>query len=278
MPPAPPLPGPSVPATPPKLAIGAVVGAAFGCVFRNWKAYGRAAFIPFVVGIAVTVVTALLGLKLDPQKPTVPDLLGFVAGGIVVLAATMTFYTKACRIVLGPGQGDAPLGWIWQQAEWRCLGYFLLLSLAVGFASGTIGAVMFIAAGRVGGLFFAFWGVLGVLALISRFLFVFPAVSAGHPTGLGIAWQQSRGNAWRLIGLYTLFTLIMIGVQIPLLLVSFLALHLAGEAMFVQLTISFVGRALSLGLYAIFLSGLAIAYAQLTGYPAYVPSKPEPSA
>ena len=117
--------------------------------------------------------------------------------------------------------------------------------------------------------------MLGVLALASRFLFVIPAVSAGHPTGLGVAWQQTRGNAWRVIGLYTLFGLIMLGAQIPLLLLSFLALHFSDEAIFVQLLVSFFGRALSLGLYAISLSGLAIAYGSLTGYPVHVPPKPD---
>lgn len=274
-PPIQPLPRPSAPATPPKLAVGAVVGAAFASVGRNWKAYARAAFIPFVVGVVVTVVMVALGLQLDPQKPTVPDLLGFIAGGIVMLVTTMTFYTKTCRIVLGPAPGDAPIGWVWQQAEWRCLGYFILLSLMLGFVGGIAAAVFFMAAGQVAGLFLAFWAVLGVMALFSRFLFVFPAVSAGHPTGLGIAWTQTRGNAWRLIGVYVLFALIMTGAQIPILLVSLLALHLAGEAVFVQLLVSFVGRAVSLSLYAIFLSGLAIAYGRVTGYPVYLPPKPE---
>lgn len=272
----PPAPSPGPPPAP-KLAVGSIIGAAFSAVFANPRAYARAAFVPFVIGVAVAIVMLALGIKLDPQQPTVPDLLGFIASGIVTLVVMMTFYTKTCRIVLGPQLGDAPLEWVWQPAEWRCLGYFILLTLVFGFLAGFVGALLFIAIGGVPGLFLAFWAVLGMMALFSRFLFVFPAVAAGHPTGLGIAWRQTRGNAWRLIGIYILFGLIMTGAQIPVLLVGLLALHLAEDAPFVQLAFNAVARAFSLGLYAVFLTGLSVAYGRVTGYTVYLPTRYPPA-
>ena len=116
------------------------------------------------------------------------------------------------------------------------------------------------------GTFVALWWI------VSRLMFVLPAVAAGQPARLRDAWRMSRRNGWRVFWVMTL-------VQIPFALLStpvsvgiffgLLALGL-GASLPAQLVANLALQMLTLGYYAILLTALSISYQRINAASGYM--------
>ena len=128
---------------------------------------------------------------------------------LISLAATTIFGLNWCRVMLLGPQGLPRRSLSWGQPHWRFLGFGLLLFLITMLASiplSIVGSVlasvfgMAPSAGDLGaalGLTFTLV-LIGMLYVLGRLGFVFPAVAVEENYSLGLAWRHTAGQGFRL--------------------------------------------------------------------------------
>lgn len=128
---------------------------------------------------------------------------------LVGLAANCHFGVNWCRVMLMGPQGLPARSLSWGEMHWRFFGYGLLLALImllVTLPISVIGSVLAALLGIMGtpdqigpGIAFNFTLVfLGMLYVLGRLGFIFPATAAGETYGLGLSWQHTAGQGLRL--------------------------------------------------------------------------------
>jgi len=183
------------------LPVAATVIAAFASVVGQPGLLLRAAKGAFALLAASLVLVLIL-----PATAASSFFLVFVS-----FAATSHFGLNWCRVMLlGPaGLPARSLGWT--AAHWRFLGYGLLLFLVMLLSTLPMTAVGSVLAALLGlasapGEMGARVGLvmlltfLGMIYVLARFGFIFPAVAAGETYSLGHAWQHTAGQGLRMPG------------------------------------------------------------------------------
>ena len=259
-----------------RLPIGKTAAAAYRAVFGQFPALARAAFVPYLISLALWA----LGL-LAAGTPFLPRLLSLLE----VVPATLFAVAWHRQILLGPGAGAPALRPSWKTRHWLFLAYSLAVT-AFGYV-----VVMLIqpVAGRAIGLFFGFLhadqgaamalsGLVTFLVLFPlmfyfgvRFSFIFPAVAVDERYAPRHAWRHTKGHVLRLMATFVLAAL-------PLVLLSMLVV--AVGAGLVGKTPRAVGlwavwTALSYLMIGLTVSVLSIAFRTCTGW---VPRQVGPGA
>ena len=182
------------------LPVAATVTAAFASVAGQLGLVAQAA----KGAVALLVAATLLSLVLPA---------GGVGNFFLVLAsfaATAHFGLNWCRVMLLGPQGLPPRALAWRQPHWQFLGYGLLLffimllsTLPMTALGSLIAAVLGVSAasGDAGPqtvivLLLVF---LGMIYVVARFGFVFPAVAVEEGYSLRLAWQHTAGQSGRLM-------------------------------------------------------------------------------
>jgi hypothetical protein len=194
------------------LPVSLTVYQAYGMVLSQLPAVFKAAALPFVLSIVLGLATLMApGSGLWNVVLTI---LGFVP---------YTLFGVAWHrlSLLGPAAAPPPLVPAWTRRHWRFLGYAVIviltiytvslpfLLLGMGMAPpGPGGAPM---AGLPMAAV-ALAAMVGLVYVMMRLSFVFPAVAVGESYGLGLSWAHTRGQGFRLIGavLLTLFPMVMV--------------------------------------------------------------------
>jgi hypothetical protein len=167
-------------------------------LFRNWRGFAKAAFVP-----------VLLALAVDLSSGEWTETSAFVYF-IVSLAHSFpeTLFSVAWYQFYLVGPAQAAPRWIpsWTSRHWRFLGYTLafnalisvMIDLPLGYMENEI----------VFGIVFV--AIIPMLFIFTRVSLIFPAISIGQHYGLGRSWRHSAGNGWRILSAYLLLVLPMI--------------------------------------------------------------------
>ena len=203
-----------------RMPIGKTAAAAYRAVFGHLPALARAAFVPYLISLA------LWALGQPAARTTfLPHLLNLIE----VVPATLFAVAWHRQILLGSVAGAPALRPSWETRHWLFLAYslavtasvYVVLALIQPAVSNAIGLFLgFLHADK--GAAMALSGLVKFLVLFPlmfyfwiRFSFVFPAVAVDERYGLRHAWRHTKGHVLRLITTFVLAAL-------PLVLLSML--------------------------------------------------------
>lgn len=217
-----------------KLRIGATFVEAYSLVFSQLGLAIKAAAVPYLISMALAVIS--LKAQSNPNP------------GVILLVVILGFFPYTLfgvawhrLTLLGPRVSPPSAAPSWNRRHWRFLGYgFAVTAIGYGLMIG-VSLLIALLAIPLGGsdmsmdgsslpIIFIFAGVgaggVGFLYLMMRYSFVFPAVAVDEAYGLGNTWIHTRGQGFRLMGLMILTSLPM--VVVSWILGMILGLFLAG--------------------------------------------------
>ncbi|NIA67985.1 hypothetical protein HBA54_05215 [Pelagibius litoralis] len=181
------------------LPVAATVVASFASVFGQIGLVAQAAKGAFVMLLAASLISLAL-----PNSGLVNFFMILVS-----LAATSHFGVNWCRVMLLGPQGLPTRSLGWGDVHWRFFGNGLMifvimivmmlpLTVIGSFLAAILGLVR--APDQVGpGIALVFLLVfLGILYVLARLGFVFPAVAAEEGYGLGLSWKHTAGQGFRI--------------------------------------------------------------------------------
>jgi hypothetical protein len=182
------------------LPVAATVVGAFASVAGQLGLVARAA----KGAIALLVAASLLSLVLPAGGGSSLFLI------LVSFAATAHFGLNWCRVMLlGPaGLPARSLGW--REPHWRFFGYGLLLFLVMLLSSLPMTAIASVIAGILGLAaspgeagprlgFVLLLVFIGMIYVLARLGFIFPAVAVEERYSLRLAWQHTAGQGQRMM-------------------------------------------------------------------------------
>jgi hypothetical protein len=182
------------------LPVAATVFGAFASVAGQLGLVARAA----KGAIALLVAASLLSLVLPAGGGSSLFLI------LVSFAATAHFGLNWCRVMLlGPaGLPVRSLGW--REPHWRFFGYGLLLFLVMLLSSLPMTAIASVIAGILGLAaspgeagprlgFVLLLVFIGMIYVLARLGFIFPAVAVEERYSLRLAWQHTAGQGQRMM-------------------------------------------------------------------------------
>jgi hypothetical protein len=182
------------------LPVAATVFGAFASVAGQLGLVARAA----KGAIALLVAASLLSLVLPAGGGSSLFLI------LVSFAATAHFGLNWCRVMLlGPaGLPARSLGW--REPHWRFFGYGLLLFLVMLLSSLPMTAIASVIAGILGLAaspgeagprlgFVLLLVFIGMIYVLARLGFIFPAVAVEERYSLRLAWQHTAGQGQRMM-------------------------------------------------------------------------------
>ncbi len=270
-----------------KLPVWRTVGNAYTMTFANLGSFLALAAIPIALAYMIWIASAALGVIIPPQGDETLTTTGLdllmslcqVVVGIVFTVAWIRF------MLLGRRDSMAPVQFRLGRREGKfvlyVLLYFLILvliltvpyaaiAIAKNFHDAVIRAVAFPLIAQISILMLVLLsliaGVVAVIVVYTRCIFVFPAIALDDAMGLRASWKRTKGNAWRIFA-GMLFTYLPIGT--PALVISWFitkALIAGGDvpiwvyiAAFAMVVVGYLGSA------AMF-SVVAIAFRHVTGW------------
>ncbi len=171
------------------LPIGKTVADAYRAVFGHLPAFARAAFVPYLITLALAL------LALDAESSVLPLL-----GLLDVVPFTLFAVAWHRQVLLGPRAGAPAFRPSWKTRHWFFLAYSLVvdvvgLVLPAVFLNVTLGPLVFVMIA----IAFYIW---------IRINFVFPAVAVDERYGFRHAWRHTEGHVWRLMATIVLASLL----------------------------------------------------------------------
>ncbi len=284
-----------------KLPVWRTIGEAYRFIWaarRDWLDY---ALGPIVVVSLVPALVSFIAFGTPSLTPPQPapgqDPAGLFGPGIfagifliwVVMIAVYVAFAVAWhrRFLLGP-EATSPRELItWRRRHWRFLGKGIVLALLAALASAIVAFMIAFPMGAILGTMgnggpgpqIAAVAVTWLFVLvIMGLLFVGPALAfpaaAVEDTGFGIGagWTLSRGNRWRMLGVYVFGAIVLVfllNVVFLLLIAGLRYLLQSGAGIDAEpsLAVEFVSALLSSAVYflgiAIGVSLLSIMYRRL---------------
>lgn len=181
------------------LPVAATVVGSFASVFGRLGLVAQAA-----KGAFAMVLAAALALVFLPDN-TITQFFLILVGQ----AASCHFAVNWCRVMLMGPQGLPARSLSWEEVHWRFFGYGLLVAVIMLVMTLPLTAIGSVLAGVLGlmqspqqigpallfNLCLIFGGMLYVLA---RLGFIFPAIAAGESYSFGLSWQHTKGQSLRL--------------------------------------------------------------------------------
>lgn len=183
------------------LPVAATVVGAFASVAGQLALVGQAA------KGAIALLAAAIALSLILPAGGAGNLFLILVG----FAATAHFGLNWCRVMLLGPAGLPARGLGWRQPHWRFFGYGLLLFLVLMLSTlpmTVIGSVVAGALGLAGTpgaaalriMIVLLLVFIGMLYVVARFGFIFPAIAVEENYSLRLAWQHTAGQGGRLVG------------------------------------------------------------------------------
>ncbi|HTZ80635.1 MAG TPA: hypothetical protein VMC10_22180 [Stellaceae bacterium] len=208
-------------AGPVKVPVMATIREACGQVFGRFGFFINLALLPALAVLVLRLALASLYFPpaAAPDHPASggPWWLNLLAGILSVLVYNVFLVRWHQQALYGaPRDYDSV---VFLQGYRRFVLYSLItygvvLALAIGLGASSLVVAGFslfgLSKAAVGGLAIgALIGLVGFSVWMLRCALIFPSAAYGRPLGFGEAWQQIRGNAWRLFGASLLVALIM---------------------------------------------------------------------
>lgn len=168
--------------------------------------------------------SALLPAILIATTYQIPDFVEFtlfynIAFALIQTACVTLYMVPVLRgVLLGERGIGRRWGLRWGWAETRfMLRYFLLIAVPLGTFLVLLVLAFLLIPPSMRDAVTAHWGmnVLGVVYMtfniyvIVRLSMMLPAAAIGEPANPLLAWQLTRNNGWRLLGLYVLILLVL---------------------------------------------------------------------
>lgn len=181
------------------LPVSATVVASFAVVFGQLGLVAQAAKGAFIVLVAGSLITLVL------PAGSIDFLLILISFAVI-----SHFGVNWCRVMLLGPQGLPARSLTWGEIHWRFFGYVLLMffimvlvTIPLSVVSSLLAAafgLMSSAGGAGPALAFVFAIIfLGMLYVLARLGFIFPAVAVGESYGLGLSWQHTAGQGARMM-------------------------------------------------------------------------------
>ncbi|WP_299623139.1 hypothetical protein [Pelagibius sp.] len=181
------------------LPVSATVVASFAVVFGQLGLVAQAAKGAFIVLVAGSLITLML------PAGSIDFLLILISFAVI-----SHFGVNWCRVMLLGPQGLPARSLTWGEIHWRFFGYVLLmffimmlLTIPLSVISSLLAAafgLMSSAGGTGPALAFVFAVIfLGMLYVLARLGFIFPAVAVGERYSLGLSWQHTAGQGARMM-------------------------------------------------------------------------------
>lgn len=231
-------------------------------VYRHLSGLARVAFIPYLIVFFVLLIQDYMtegGLYHETETAMIG---GILLGGLAIAQFFLltAFSTAWHRYTLSDGRDIAPAGIRWGMAEWRFLGYSLLISIvctAVLFASGLLFTFVMGDSGIAIILQLACFAAVLLFSL--RFMLVLPAMAVGDRFELGQSFRATRGHSWELAGIGVVMTLLIAVFFFP---VSMMIGALGNVVILVKIVWLTLAQLIA---NALFISALSLVYRRLTG-------------
>lgn len=181
------------------LPVSATVVASFAVVFGQLGLVAQAAKGAFIVLVAGSLITLVL------PAGSIDFLLILISFAVI-----SHFGVNWCRVMLLGPQGLPTRSFTWGEIHWRFFGYVLLMFFIMMLVTIPLSVVSSLLAAAFGlmsstggtgpALAFVFAVIfLGMLYVLARLGFIFPAVAAGESYGLGLSWQHTAGQGARMM-------------------------------------------------------------------------------
>jgi hypothetical protein len=220
-----------------KLPVLKAVAATFAFVLQNWRTLLQIVWLPFLLMTALSIFTTLIYNSrvtefLATGRNSPADVQAFMTEtGLLTFALAvpssllgLMLTSGILRFVIRGDRPSAPFYLRWGRDEWSLLGTCAILfgaGLLVAFAAAIAIAVVGVLLMAVP-LLASFVPLLlfcGAIWLLMRVYFAFPASIAHRRLGVGIAWEASAGQVWRLLALLLILGAIVTVYQTILLIV-----------------------------------------------------------
>lgn len=235
-----------------------------GCrlVYYNWQSAVRLGLIPFAVILIAAVLNAIVtgAMLASAQGGNIGAVSGFgflmLLLNIVSVVAIVPFLVAWHRFTYEVAAGRMPQAALAvTKTELVYLGYLV----AVGIATGIASSIGFVIAGALGGLVL----IAGILYLMMRFGFVFPAIALGRKTDPMQSWRETASShieLW-LMALAVIVPMVVIGIVFSTLGIAFANIPVFGVILMIVLRV--LGVAFYVAFLAAFTSALTLAYKQI---------------
>ncbi len=265
-----------------ELPVWRTVGDAYTMTFTNLGSFLALAAIPIALAYMIWIASAAFGVIVPPQGDEPPTTTGLdllillcqTVVGIVFAVAWIRF------MLLGRRDSMAPVQFRLGRREGRFLLYVLLyvLILTVAFApvvivgifgDAVLGAVAFPSIAEISIVIVVLSLIAGVVAVIvvyTRCIFVFPAIALDDAMGLRASWKRTKGNTWRIFaGMF--FTYLPLAIPVGVINWFIIEAFKAGGdvpiwvyiAAFAMMVVGYLGS-------AVMFSVVAIAFRHVTGW------------
>ena len=179
-----------------KLPVMATVSEAYGRVLGNLALLARAALLPFLMTLALVVVS--FPMAASPLLAGLAMILGF-------LPYTIFGVSWHRLTLLGPTAGAPPLVPAWARRHWRFLGYLAAVTL-IGYGVAVMVLSIALTVAQPGAEVMPLaWSVVLIAGafilayVMMRLSFVFPAVAVDEAYRLRHAWTHTKGQGLRLL-------------------------------------------------------------------------------
>ena len=166
---------------------------------------GRLGLVALAAKGAIMLLVA--GMLVSTLLPGGGNVVFFLV--IISIAATTHFGVNWCRVMLLGVEGLPRRALTWGRPHWQFLGYGLLLFLTITAATCPLSIIGSVAASMFGlvqgpedvgsalGITFILV-LIGMLYVLGRLGFVFPAIAVEENYGFGLAWQHTAGQGARI--------------------------------------------------------------------------------
>jgi hypothetical protein len=270
-----------------KLQVGQATIAGFRLLIGQFGTALKIAWIP------VAVMFVLQGVVLIDLAPAIAAMFDTQGGGAAALSEAELEVLKSAAgwrmaiagivgalayVVLVTGwlqqvlRGDTPL-WSFGffrfgRREWQTVVAYLVMALVAGAA---LIVVSLIGAGLgLPSIIIVIPMMLVLLLVVSRLSMVFPMIAVGQGLGWRSAWEMTKGNTWRLVGMFVLVSLLVgvlsMVVNVPVGLFVTAVGYAAPGSIVIGLILPIVAYvAVNILGWMIMLGSLADAYRQLGG-------------
>jgi hypothetical protein len=277
------------------LAVIASVVEAYRLVFSNLRVVPATICMPALIYAVWYLVQKfsgmsefVVGVENSPEELSQLPVTQIFAIGIISFVvqafATSLLYVAWHRFVLlGPVEGQPKFIYAPERRHLRFLGNTLLVVLIVFAGVVILSVPMFLFLAVLGTLFQTSSGIVSVVAgllimviyvgLLTRFSFVFPAISVDEKYGLRNAWKQSRGQEIRLIAGFFLSFLPSLVISLIINWRIFGQLLTGEEVQIVGASVWFSVAMYAIGVLngLVVISFLSIAFKTCTGWVAEIP-------
>jgi hypothetical protein len=258
-----------------------ILSGAWQLAWHHKRTWFDLAIVPLIWLLALDLllvpdVAKIAGLTAQTAQAKSGDVMSFLGAMLLYLFLSLTvwsmFASAWLRACLNVPLSSIP-GLSWSIADMRVLGAAIRLVLIL-FMGFVVVMILFGSGAMSRGLTpsnaisFAFLALIAIAPLLARLSLILPAAATGQSARLIDAWRLTAGNGLRLaFMLLALVVLCYLAIYLATSTASALAVGILGAPLTLgpRLVLHLILNVLSLGMSALVLAVVALAYRQLTG-------------